>query len=94
VFLGRIVADGEPLWLPEDAQAVLDYFREESLTCPGCGLPRDETMTPEAEDHYRSRAMRCHACAARERATSKFDDRPHESAGLYFTVEKRPPEDE
>lgn len=89
MFLGRVAAEGEPLWLHEDAEAVFEYLREKALTCPGCGLPRDETMSPDAERHYRSRAMRCHACAAREREHKRFTEGPHADAGgLFFTVER------
>jgi hypothetical protein len=76
------------LWLTEDTQAVLDYLREKALTCPGCGLPRDETMDPEADMHYRSRALRCFACLAREREARRFTSSPHDEGGLYFTVDR------
>ena len=79
---------GEPAWLPEDTQLILEYLREKALTCSGCGLPRDETMSPEAQDHYASRALRCHACAAREREARRFAAGPHDSGGLFFTVER------
>ena len=88
MLLGRVVKSGEPLWLPDDTKELLDYFREQELLCPGCGLPRDETMDPEAEGLYRSRAMRCHACAAREREAKRFTSGPHESGGLLFGVER------
>ena len=79
---------GEPLWTREDTQAILEYFREKALLCPGCGFPRDETMDPEAEGHFASRALRCHACAARERAATAFAGQKN-NASLYYTVEKR-----
>jgi hypothetical protein len=83
-----VVEPGDPLWLAEDTEAVLEYLREKALTCPGCGLPRDETMSREAEEHYRSRAFRCHACAARERETAKFVAAKGKPEGLYFTIER------
>ena len=86
VFLGRVVGQGEPLWTRDDAQAVLEYLREKALLCSGCGLPRDETMDPEAEGHFASRALRCHACAARDRAARKFGG--DQGASLYYTIEK------
>ena len=89
VLLGRVVADGEPLWLPNDTEAVFDYLREQAIACPGCGHPRDETMDPKAEEHYRSRSLKCHACAAREREADRFNSQPNvKSAGVYFTVER------
>jgi hypothetical protein len=66
---------------------VLEYLREKALLCPGCGLPRDETMDPEAEGHFTSRALRCHACAARERAAKKFAMQK-DGGSLYYTIEK------
>lgn len=87
VLLGRVVGPGEPLWTREDTEAVLGYLREKAMLCPGCGTPRDESMSPEAEDHYRSRAFRCHACTARAKEAKRFADASPE--GLYFTVERR-----
>lgn len=47
-------------------------------------------MDPEAEQHYRSRAYRCHACAARAREERRFNGaKGADDAGLYFTVEPR-----
>lgn len=86
-MLGRVVGPMEPLWLPEDTEAVLEYLREQALICQGCGLPRDETMNPEAEGSYRSRAFRCHACSARDREARKFADQKT-AGGIYFTTEK------
>jgi uncharacterized Zn finger protein len=68
---------------------VLEYLREEKLRCPGCGNPVDETMDPVAEEHWRGVAMRCHACAARDREAERFSKQPHQAAGLYFIPEKR-----
>lgn len=77
---------GEPEWLQEDAQAVLDLMLEEQMLCPGCGLPRDETMDKEADGRYRARAQRCHACAARENKARQYT--PRESGGLFIGVER------
>ena len=44
-------------------------------------------MDREAEGHYLSRALRCHACAAKERQAKKFENA--ESRSLYFTVEEQ-----
>lgn len=69
-------------------EAVLVYERERKLACPGCGLPRDKTMSKEAQDHFISRPLRCHACAARERAAKRFTAGPHDPAGLFHTIEE------
>lgn len=80
---------GQPLWTEVDREAVFEYLREEKLLCPGCGHPRDETMDPEAEGHFRARSYKCHAClvGAVERAKYR-GDHPWESGGLIVTVEK------
>ena len=81
-------APGEPLYLPDDMEAVLEMQREEDLFCPGCGQPRDETMDKEAQDAYESHALRCHACAACERKAATF---VKGTEGLMFTVERIEP---
>lgn len=40
--LGRRPAPGEPIWLDEDTEAVLAWFRYEATRCPGCGLRRED----------------------------------------------------
>jgi hypothetical protein len=77
----------EALWLREDAEAVFEVHREKALTCPGCGNPRDESMDPEYEGAYNSRALVCHACAVRDRKQKNFTSGPHDPSGLYFTAE-------
>lgn len=88
MILGRVVKPGEREWLQEDAEAVFAWIREQHLRCPGCGLPRDETMQHEGEVQYRSRAFQCQACAARDRESKRFTGGPHDDTGLYFTVER------
>lgn len=88
MLLGRIPKPEEPYWLKEDTQAVLDYLREEKLRCPGCGLPRDETMDPEAQRQYRARALRCFACEQRDAKARQFTKTAEGSAGLYVVVER------
>jgi predicted RNA-binding Zn-ribbon protein involved in translation (DUF1610 family) len=85
--MGRVVASGEQLWQPEDTLAVLAYLREEDLECPGCGLPREETMDRESDGRYRGHPIRCHACAARERTRDRFSARPSDGAGLFVAIE-------
>lgn len=80
---------GEPLFTEEDTLAVLEWQREQSLLCPGCGLPRDETMAKERQfDFYDARAVRCHACAARDRKARQFTKQDHDDAGLYFVAKE------
>lgn len=77
---------GEPLYLPEDLEAVLEWQQEQDLLCPGCGQPRDETMDPELQNAYRARALRCHACAAKARKAASFGDKGLEA--MFFSVER------
>jgi hypothetical protein len=72
---------GEPLWLPDDAHAVVELIAYEDSLCPGCRHPRDESFHPDSQDHYDVTALRCHACAARGRADEQWDG---DRAGLYL----------
>lgn len=82
----------EPFFLEEDTEAVLEYMQEKALECPGCGLPRDETMAIEATFGYAAEPVRCHACAARERAASPFykdvAGGRADSGGISFLIKK------
>lgn len=80
---------GEPLFTEEDTDAVLEWQREQNLKCPGCGLPRDETMQKEHQGHYKASSLRCHACAERDRAAKEFHSQEHDDAGLFFTVKEK-----
>lgn len=84
--MATTVAD--PLFDDEDTATAIEYVREKVLSCPGCGLPRDETMLKEAQFAYEASAIRCHACAARDRAASQYTAQEHDSAGLMFTIEE------
>lgn len=80
---------GQALFLDEDRDAVFEWLEEEALKCPGCGMPRDETMRKEAHDDFHSKALRCHACATRDRAQHQFTKQEHDPAGLVFSIERR-----
>ena len=75
--------------MSDDTDAVLEMLEEEAMLCPGCGLPRDQTMDKEAQDAYESHALRCHSCAARERKAATFTKG---TEGLMFTVERIEPQ--
>ena len=64
-------------------------MREKALACTGCGLPRDETMAKEAQFAYVSEPIRCHACAARDRAAHDFTRGEHDDAGILYTIEEK-----
>lgn len=61
---------------------------EQALLCPGCGLPRDETMLKERQLSYAAHPQRCHACRARARAAEKFNKEGSTLAGLFFRIEQ------
>lgn len=89
--MGRAWTPGEPLYLESDRDAVFEWMEVEALKCPGCGMSRDETMNKEAQGHFVSKPMRCHACAERDRKQAEFTKQDHDPHGLFFTVER--PED-
>lgn len=78
---------GEPLFTEEDTEAALEWIRERDLKCPGCGQPRDESMAPENQNRYRAHPIRCHACAARERAAEQRRKQENDPSGLMWSVE-------
>jgi hypothetical protein len=82
--MGRVVKRGEPWFTEEDTELALEWQREKDLECPGCGLPRDETMQKDHHDHYTASALRCHACAARDRKAKQFTKQEHDDSGLFF----------
>jgi RNase P subunit RPR2 len=55
--------------------------------CGDCHRPMAETMAVEADDAYDTVVLRCHACAARERAGRKFtEDGNADTAGLRIAI--------
>lgn len=63
MFLGRVVADGEPLWLPEDRYWAHALLEVEADACPECGQPWSEATDPANEFAYKAHLVRCHACS-------------------------------
>ena len=43
MFLGRVVGEGEPLWLEDDRAWAMALLEVEADTCSGCGNPLSET---------------------------------------------------
>lgn len=89
VLTGRAVAPGEPLWTDTDTQLAVALMRVESAACPGCGMDRRETTDPASEFAYQAEAVRCHACAARDRAAEHHQSGGGTTAGLMFTITRR-----
>jgi hypothetical protein len=74
--------------LPDDHEAALAWIEYRDSLCPGCGRKRIESMAPENDDAYTAIALRCFACAAKERASAEFGRAQHaDTAGLAFVIE-------
>jgi predicted Fe-S protein YdhL (DUF1289 family) len=88
VFLGRVVAEGEPLWLPEDRQAALEYQAYQKSLCPGgCGRTRSESFDISMDDRYDVETWVCHACAARDRrGFNRNNERDRPPFGVFYAV--------
>lgn len=88
VLTGRVVRDGQPLFTAQDTALAIALTTVEARTC-ACGHNRSETTTPGAEFAYEAAAIRCHACAARDRAARAFADGEGSMAGLMWSVNKK-----
>lgn len=88
MFLGRVVAAGEPLWTEDDRDWALALLEFEADRCE-CGQPRSESMTIEADSGYRAEKLRCHACKAIAEASERWAD---DSAGLFIRIRKAKPQ--
>lgn len=76
-------------WSTEDLGYALAWQAEQDTLCGGCGQPRDESMSPDAEGSYVAKPVRCHACAEQSRAAKVWADSPGERAGLFFSVDRQ-----
>lgn len=83
MFLGRVVGAGEPQWTDEDRQLVFAWRDEESERHT-CGRPAAESFAKDNAWAYRAEVVRCHACAALERAVHDYTKQDGaDSAGIY-----------
>jgi predicted component of type VI protein secretion system len=85
VFLGRVVADGDPLWTDEDRDYALALLAVEADRCDGCGHQRSESTSIEADSGYRAEKLRCHACRAIAEASERWAD---DSKGLLISLSR------
>lgn len=86
VFNGRTVYPGDPMWLPEDRAAALDWHVENSTRCPGCGHSQAVTTSSEPPD-YEVEAVVCHACMAKTREAQRMrETRGDDMGAIYFRV--------
>lgn len=90
VFMGRVVAAGEPLWLAEDRAWSLALLEVEADACPECGQPWGEATDPANEFEYTAELVVCHACSASAKRVRSHQDRNGErsSDGLHVHVHK------
>ncbi len=79
---------GEPLFTADDSSLAIALQSVEARTC-ACGHDRVETTSPDAEFAFTAEAIRCHACAARERAASAFVESGGSTAGLLWAVNRK-----
>jgi len=86
--MGRVVAPGEPAWTQEDTDLALALTAMEAEVCDGCGHPRSESMDRDAEFAYGAEAMRCHACAARDRKARSMGE-TFDTAGIRWLVTRK-----
>jgi len=89
--MGRVVAEGEPLWLAEDRAWSLALLEVEADSCPGCGQPWAEATDAKNEFAYTAELVRCHACSTSAKRVRAHQDRNGEGStdGLHVHVRKQ-----
>lgn len=88
ILTGRVRRPGDSEWLALDTAYAVALTALESMQCSGCGTDRRESMDPANEGRYTATAVRCHACASRDRVAEDQAEHgdPH---GLMFTVTRK-----
>lgn len=89
VFLGRVPAAGEPLWLPEDTAWAMALAAVEADSCPDCKQPWSEATDKASEFAYDAHLIRCHACAASAAAVRAKQDTGTPTDGLHVHLDRR-----
>jgi hypothetical protein len=84
--MGRVVAEGEPLWLDEDRDWALALAAVEAEECPDCHQPWDQASARENSESYRASIARCHACAAAAAAVNAHEKAGGKTAGLKVHI--------
>ena len=85
-LLGLAVPSGAPPWRQVDSDLAIALTEIEADECPGCGHPRDESMDPANEFAYLAEPVRCHACAARDRAAKRDSGDDWDDSGIAWTT--------
>ena len=88
VFLGRVVADGAPLWLEEDRAWALALAQVEADACPECGQPWAEATDRDNEFAYKAELIRCHACTTSAMTVQAYQDKNGSSHGMHVHIER------
>ncbi|MFE7509755.1 hypothetical protein ACFU8I_00715 [Streptomyces sp. NPDC057540] len=88
MFLGRVVADGEPLWLDEDRAWALALLDVEANQCPDCGQPWDEATDKDNEFAYQAQLILCHACTTSAKTVRSYQDKNGSADGLHVHIER------
>lgn len=88
ILTGRAHRDGQPLWTAQDTALAVALTTVEAATC-ACGHDRRESMNADNEFSYVAEAVRCHACAARDRAAEAYAKADGQMAGLAFAVKRK-----
>ena len=89
MFRGRVVAEGEPLWLDADRDEAVALIAEEAAMCE-CGEPRETSLAPDSDGAYAAEVVICHACAALSRAARKFGEDHPKQGGVMARIAVRP----
>lgn len=87
MLVGRVVMPGEPMWTQEDTDLAVALTLIDADRCE-CGHPRSESMDPDNEFDWTVEAVRCHSCAARERA-AKGKGKDWDDAGIRWVTKRR-----
>ena len=88
ILTGRSHRAGQPLWLAEDTALAGALTTLEAATC-ACGHDRRESMDAANEYAYVAEAVRCHACATRDRTAEAYAKQDGSMAGLAFAVKRK-----
>lgn len=90
MFRGRVVAEGEPQWTDLDRGYALAWLAEQNSKHE-CGQPLAEVFAKEHQNDYGAEVVRCHACAALERAMSEYGKADGaDTAGLRARLTRTP----
>ncbi|MGH3504313.1 MAG: hypothetical protein ACRDQA_25955 [Nocardioidaceae bacterium] len=91
MFRGRVQAEGDPYWTDLDRGYALAWREEDMSTCDGCGQPYEESMDRKHQFGYTAEIVRCHACAAKDRAGKHYADADGaDTNGLMVQLTKTP----